>query len=149
MRPAMQSYLKIDSATLFLLSVLVSAMGCTATVEAPRVDAGTVSLSIDFPSDSQRGDIDVEVGCSASATVFEVMRRAQTDGVLEFEHSANPLQEPASVFIKTIGGVGGADGQFWTYYINNELAKEGCGTCSAKPGDSVRWVYGQPPAELN
>ena len=146
----MQSYLKIYSATLFLLGVLVSVMGCTPTVEAPRqVDTGTVSLSVDFPSDSQQDDIDAKVGCSDSATVFEVLRRAQTDGVLEFEHSANPLQEPASVFIKTIGGVGGADGQFWTYYINNELAKEGCGTCSAKPGDSIRWVYGQPPAELN
>ena len=146
----MQSYLKIDSATLFLLGVLVAAMGCTPTTEAPRqVDTGAISLSIDFPSGSQQDDIDVEVGCSASTTVFEVMRRAQTDEVLEFEHSANPLQEPASVFIKTIGGIGGDDGQFWTYYINNKLAKEGCGTCSAKPGDNIRWVYGQPPAELN
>ena len=83
----MQSYLKIYSATLFLLGVLVSVMGCTPTVEAPRqVDTGTVSLSVDFPSDSQQDDIDAKVGCSDSATVFEVLRRAQTDGVLEFEH---------------------------------------------------------------
>ena len=146
----MQAYLKISSTYLFALGLIISAIGCATTVETPpQVDTGKVSLSIDFPADSQQDDINVDVECSASTTVFEVMRRAQTDEVLEFEHSANPLQEPASVFIKTIGGIGGDDGQFWTYYINNKLAKEGCGTCSAKPGDSIRWVYGQPPAELN
>jgi len=115
----MQSYLKISSVNLFLLSVLILAVGCTATAEAPpQVDTGTV------------------------------MRRAQTDRVLEFEYSSSPLQE-SLVFVATIGGVGGDDGEFWTYYINNELAKEGCGTRSTKPGDSIRWVYGEPPEELN
>ena len=145
----MQSYLKISSVNLFLLSVLILAVGCTATAEAPpQVDTGTVSLSIDFPADSLQDDIEVDVACSANTTVFEIMRRAQTDRVLEFECSSSPLQE-SLVFVATIGGVGGDDGQFWTYYINNELAKEGCGTRSTKPGDSIRWVYGEPPEELN
>ena len=146
----MQSYSKRFSASLLLLGVLTLAIGCTSTVEAPRqIDTGTVSLAIDFPTDSQQNDIDVKVGCSDNATVFDVMQRSQADGVLEFEHSTNAIQESASVFVKTIGGVGGDDGQFWTYYINDELAKAGCGTCPAKPGDRIRWVYGQPPAELN
>ena len=144
----MQSYLKISSVNLFLLSVLILAVGCTATAEAPpQVDTGTVSLSIDFPADSLQNDIEVDVACSANATVFEVMRRAQTDGALVFEHSSSPIQE-SLVFVNTIGGVGGDHGQFWTYYVNAELAKEGCGTYSAKPGDNIRWVYGEPPTEL-
>ena len=144
----MQSYLKIPSATLTMIGLLILVTGCTATVEdPPQADTGTVSLLIDFPEDSQQEDLNVKVGCADSATVFEIMRRAQTDGMLEFEHSSAPLEE-SLVFVQTIGGVGGGDDQFWTYYVNDELAKEGCGTCSAKPDDKIRWVYGQPPAEL-
>jgi len=146
----MQSYLKHSSMSLLLVAASIWLIGCTATVEAPpQVDTGTVSLSIDFPADSQQDDINVEVGCSANSTVFDMMQRSQTDGALEFEHSANAIQESASVFVRTIGGVGGDDGKYWTYYINDKLAQEGCGTCSVKPGDKIRWVYGQPPAELN
>ena len=149
MRPTLQSFLKIPSVNLLIFSLFILPIGCTATVENPQqVDTGTVSLSIAFPAVSQRDDINVEIGCSTNTTVFEVMRRAQTDGVFEFKHSSSPLEE-SMVFVKSIGGVGGDDGQFWTYYVNNELAQEGCGTCSAKPGDSIRWVYGLPPAELN
>ena len=144
----MQAYLKISSTYLFALGLIISAIGCAPTVETPpQVDTGKVSLSIDFPADSQQDDINVDVECSASTTVFEVMRRAQTDGALVFEHSSSPIQE-SLVFVNTIGGVGGDHGQFWTYYVNDELAKEGCGTYSAKPGDNIRWVYGEPPTEL-
>ena len=136
--------------SLILMGVLISVIGCTTTVEAPpQVDTGTVSLAIDFPADSQQDDIDSEIGCSANSTVFDILQRSQTDGVLKFEHSTNPIQESASVFVQTISGVGGDQGKFWTYYINDKLAQEGCGTCAVKPGDKIRWVYGQPPAELN
>ena len=88
----MQAYLKISSTYLFALGLIISAIGCATTVETPpQVDTGKVSLSIDFPADSQQDDINVDVECSASTTVFEVMRRAQTDGALVFEHSSSPV----------------------------------------------------------
>ncbi len=148
-KSATKSNLKILSVVLFLSGMLVAAVGCTSTVEAPpKIEVGVVSLSIDFPDDVQRTDIDAQVGCSADATVFEVLQRAQTDGVLEFEYSINAIQESASVFVRTIGGVGDGESKFWTVYVNGELAKEGCGTCPVKPGDKIRWVFGEPPADL-
>ena len=129
---------------------LLVAIGCTAAVEAPpKIDVGTVSLLIDFPSDSQLDDVNIKVNCAAKATVFEILQRAKAEGMLDFESSSNLAQEPASIFVKTISGVGGVRDKFWTYTVNGELAKEGCGTRTVKPNDEIYWVFGEPPAELN
>ena len=90
----------------------------------------------------------MQVGCAADSTVFEILQRAQKAGDFEFKHSSNVVQESTSIFIKAINGVGEANDKYWTYYVNDELAKEGCGTYLVKPDDKLRWVYGNPPAEL-
>ena len=124
-------------------------MGCTTAVETPpQIGVVAVSLTIDFPTDAQLDAVDVKVDCAADATVFDVLQRAKTDGMLEFEYSS-VVQDPASIFVKTINGVGGVKGKFWTYTVNGALAKEGCGTLTVKPGQKIRWVFGEPPAELN
>ena len=124
-------------------------MGCTTAVEAPpQIGVVAVSLTVDFPTDAQLDVVDVKVDCAADATVFDVLQRAKTDGMLEFEYSS-VVQDPASIFVKTINGVGGVKGKFWTYTVNGALAKEGCGTLTVKPSQKIRWVVGEPPAELN
>ena len=114
----------------------------------PKADIGTVALEVDFPSDMQQADLNLQVGCAADSTVFDVLQRAKKTDGLKVDHSVNVLQESTSIFIKGINGVAGADGKSWTYYVNDDLAKESCGTCVVKPDDKIRWVYGQPPAEL-
>lgn len=143
------TYLKF-SCNLLCLLALSLVIGCTTAVDQPvQVEVGTVSLLIDFlEEDTQPSDIDVEIGCSANATVFEVLQRAQTEGLLKFEHTSNLVQESASVYVTAIGGVDSSSGNSWTYYVNDELAKEGCGTCAVKPGDKIRWVFGEPPEIL-
>ena len=138
-----------DSASLLVLLAFCMVVGCNSAVESPpKADIGTVSLVVDFPDDSQQADLELEVGCSGDSTVFDVLQRAEKKSELKVDHSANVVKESASVFIKGFNGVTGADGQFWTYYVNDELAKESCGTCPVKPDDKIRWVYGKPPAEL-
>ena len=135
--------------SLTLFAALCLTIGCAPTVDTPpKADVGTVSLTIDFPDDSQSADIDLQVGCAADSTVFEILQRAQKAGDFEFRHSSNVVQESTSIFIKAINGVGEANDKYWTYYVNDELAKEGCGTYLVKPDDKLRWVYGNPPAEL-
>lgn len=132
-----------------LVVMALCAVGCTSSVESPpKVDIGNVSLVIDFPDDSQQADLDLQIGCAADSTVFEVLQRAEKVGGLKVEHSSNVIQESASIFLNGFNGVANAEGKFWTYYVNDELAKEGCGTYVVKPDDKIRWVYGQPPAEL-
>ena len=124
-------------------------MGCTTAVETPpQIGVVAVSLTVDFPTDAQLDAVDVKVDCAADATVFDVLQQAKADGMLEFEYSS-VVQAPASIFVKTINGVGGVKGKFWTYTVNGALAKEGCGTLTVKPGQKIRWVFGEPPAELN
>ena len=136
-------------ASLLTVITLCFTIGCTTTFEAPpKVDIGTVSLVVDFPSDSQESDLDISVDCTADSTAFEILQRAEKMGGLKIEHSTNVINESTSIFVKGINGVVGADGKFWTYYVNDELAKESCGTYSVKPDDKIRWVYGDPPAEL-
>ena len=140
---------KFDLVSFLVVTALCFAVGCNSTVEAPpKPDIGTVSLVIDFPSNSQQADLDLQVGCSADSTVFEILRRAEKTEGLKVEHTINVVQEPSSIFVKGVNGVAGTDGKSWTYYVNGELAKESCGTCSVKPDDNIRWAYGQPPAEL-
>ena len=132
-----------------LIAAALITVGCTSTVEAPsKAIIGTVSLNIDFPNDSQQADLDLQVDCSANSTVFEVLQRAEKAGDLKVDHTVNVVQEPASIFVKGINGEIGAEGKFWTYFVNDELGKESCGTCVVKPDDKIRWAYGQPPAEL-
>jgi len=124
-------------------------VGCTATTQAPaKVGMVAVSLAINFPSDAQLDGIDIKVDCASDATVFDVLQRAKLDGMLEFEYSS-VVQDPASIFVKTINGVGGVKGKYWTYTVNGALAKEGCGTLVIEPDQKIRWVFGEPPAELN
>ena len=150
MKTQMQStFLNFNWASLLIVMALSTLVGCTSAVDAPpKADVGTVSLVIDFPEGSQQTDLDLSVGCSADSTVFEVLQRAEKAGDLKVDHSSNVLQESASIYLKGINGVAEANGKSWTFYVNDELAKESCGTCSVKPDDKIRWVYGQPPAEL-
>ena len=122
--------------SLLLAMALCAVFGCNSAVEAPPKPAtGTVSLVVDFQQESQ-ADLDLKVGCAADSTVFDVLQRAEKAGDLKFEHSDNLTQESSSIFVKEINGVGQADGKSWTYYVNDELAKESCGTCAIKPDDS-------------
>jgi len=140
--------LNLDFASLMMV-IALCAVGCTSSVESPpRADIGSVSLVVDFSDDSQQDDLDFQVGCSADATVFEVLQRAEKEGGLKIEHASSVVQGSASIFVNGFNGVVNAEGKFWTYYVNDELAKEGCGTCMIKPDDKIRWVYGQPPTEL-
>ena len=132
--------LNLNLASLLIVITLCAVVGCSSTVETPpKADIGNVSLVVDFPDDSQQVDVDLQVGCSADSTVFDVLQRAEKAGDLKVDHSSNLVQESTSVFVKGLNGLAGADGKYWTFYVNDELAKESCGTCVVKPDDKIRW----------
>lgn len=121
--------------------------GCNSVKENSSASVGTATLEIDFPEGSHP-DKEIEVVCRQDSTVFSVMANAQKSGELEFIHRQNFSGSPESIFVESIGGVKSVGGNFWTYYVNDDLAKQGCGTMSVRPGDKLRWVYGQSDDQL-
>ena len=151
MKTQMQStFFNFTLASLLIVMALSTLVGCSSAVDAPpKADVGTVSLVIDFPEGSQQTDLDLSVGCSADSTVFEVLQRAEKAGDLKCRPQLQRVaricfdlpQRNQRQWLKLTA-------KSWTFYVNDELGKESCGTCSVKPDDKIRWVYGQPPAEL-
>ena len=87
--------LNFDFASLLIVMALSVAVGCTSTVEAPRkADIGTVSLVIDFPDDVKQADLDLQIGCSADSTAFEILQRAETADGLEIEPTPARFRVP-------------------------------------------------------
>jgi hypothetical protein len=133
----------------FILFLLLTPIGCgTATVESdlPAASAvGTVQLVINFPEqDAVRADIP----CSADSTVFEILKRAEMMGDLKFKHSINALNDPNSIFVRSINGVESQNRNYWIFRVNGTMAKQGCGTLKANPKDEIEWTFGSPPADL-
>lgn len=132
---------------LALATLLFFCWGCSSVEQKESTTVGTVTLEISFADESQSAK-EMEVACSTNSTVFSIMKAAKAEGKLRFEHRQNLIGEPESIFIESIEGVENGEQKYWTYQVNDELAKQGCGTMLISKDDHVRWVHGQPNAEL-
>ncbi len=136
-------------ACLLLLGGVLTGTGCdrgTAPL-APVRDIGTVDLIVDFgdqPNAPQK--IEVVVPCSVDSTVFTTMQRALQNGDLKMEASGTG----ETAFIHSINGVAGdaGTGNYWFFFLNDQLAQLGAGMAEVDPGDQVRWSYQVKPANF-
>lgn len=73
-------------------------------------------------------------------TLVQWMEHLRSEGKLEFV--CRGVGETA--FVESISGLGDARGNqgWWTFRINGELIKQGCGTVLLKRGDRVEWIFG-------
>ncbi len=134
---------------LFSACVLTASLvGCDSTTTMDRnssepvadaVVAGTVQLRVDFAD--QQKDLNVKVPCSADSTVFTILQRAEKMGDLEFDSQGSG----STAFVHSIDGVmnAGGRGKNWVFRVNDQLAKESCGSFGVAPGDVIEWRFGE------
>lgn len=127
---------------------LVFAMGCdpATTLESPKAErsadevvAGTVELRVDFSGEKKNRTF--KVPCSANSTVFSILQRAKNMRDLDFDSQG----AGATAFVHSIDGVmnSGRRGNNWVFRVNEQLAKESCGSLAVAPGDVVEWKFGE------
>ncbi len=106
---------------------------------APEVVAGTVELRVDFTGEKK--DMKVKVPCSADSTVFSILQRAKNMGDLDFDSQG----AGSTAFVHSIDGVmnAGRRGNNWVFRVNEQLAKESCGSLVVAPGDVIEWKFGK------
>lgn len=136
------------------LLMLALAVGCDPepTLDAQRsvdsageVVAGTVQLQVDFSGEKK--NMSVKVPCSADSTVFQILQRAQNQGDLDFDSQGSG----GTAFVHSIDGVmnSGRRGKNWTFRVNEQLAKESCGSLAVVPGDVIEWKFGDYEPEAD
>ena len=131
------------------LSILaVISWGCDRATSPSNPSAvreiGTVDLMVNFGD--QGAAIEKAIPCSAESTVFTTLKRADQHGDLELDASGSG----ETAFVKGINGVMGdaETGKYWFFYVNEELAKQGCGAVEVDPGDKIEWRYQEQPADF-
>jgi len=135
---------------LFCLSMLVAglaSLGCqqtTAPIASAR-EIGTVDLVVNF--EDGREVIEKAIPCSVGSTVFTTLQRADQHGDLEL----NAAGSGETAFVKGINGLTGNQetGQYWFFYVNDQMAKQGCGVVEVDPGDLIEWRYQEQPANFD
>jgi hypothetical protein len=125
-------------------------MGCgTATTVQPEQSnvavepiavepvVGEVTLTVDFADGTEF--VSLQVPCSAKSTVFEILHEAGRSNGFDVQSKGSGQ----TAFVFAINGVQNenGDGRNWLFRVNNELAHEGSGTYSVKPGDTIEWQF--------
>ena len=129
-----------------LLSFLFLTTGCDSSSKSPGDDnpkmaaEATYSLSIDFGNLKKDG-IESEITTNNQISVIDLLVSASQKTGFSMKHRGSG----ETAFVESIGGIiGGEDGQnWWIYYVNDKLAKQGSGVYLLKPGDRVRWSLGK------
>ena len=133
------------------LSILAMVLlGCDqatapSNTSTPAREIGTVDLVINFGD--ERKPIEVEIPCSADSTVFTTLKRADMHGDLELDAAGSG----ETAFIKGINGLMGNQetGRYWFFYVDGQLAKQGCGVVEVDPDDQIEWRYQEQPADFD
>jgi len=132
------------------LSILaIISWGCdratsSSSPEAPEREIGTVDLVINFGEETE--PISKAIPCSVGSTVFTTLKRADMHGDLSLEATGSG----ETAFVNSINGLKSDANtrKYWFFYVNDELAKQGCGVVDVDPGDKVEWRYQEQPAEF-
>jgi hypothetical protein len=133
---------------------LVFTLGCepATTLDSPNAErpadevvAGTVELRVDYSGEKKNRTF--KVPCSADSTVFSILRRAKNMGDLDFDSQGSGT----TAFVHSIDGVmnSGRRGNNWVFRVNDQLAKESCGSLAVAPGDVVEWKFGEYEPDSN
>jgi hypothetical protein len=129
--------------------ILISSWGCervnspTGPSKTDR-EIGTVDLVVDFGGEAEM--IEKAIPCSVGSTVFTTLKRADLHGDLELD----TVGSGETAFVNGINGLVGdpETGKYWFFYVNGDLAKQGCGVIEVDPGDKIEWRYQEQPADF-
>lgn len=106
-----------------------------------EVAATNPPISIEFAVDfgDLREGIKFDTKVASGTSVLELMQQAQQQGKMQFEFSGS--QETA--FTNAIESVSneGAGGRNWIFFVDEKLAKRGCGSYRLQEDARVMWQY--------
>lgn len=126
-----------------LMTVLLTLSGCWQTVETTTLDEASarsinVNVQIEGPDSKSKTSALIKEG--------ETVLTALSESGVQFEYSGTG----STAFVKSIDGIANdkENGNYWFYFVNDELAKVGCGSWKLKPDDQVKWVYGKSPFDI-
>jgi len=116
-----------------------------SSTSAPASGIDTVDLLIDFGE--EREAIEVVIPCSVGSTVFSTLKRAEHQGDLQLEAAGSG----ETAFVKGINGLMGDANtdRYWFFYVDGQLAKQGCGVVEVDPGRKIEWRYQKRPANFD
>lgn len=111
---------------------------------APAREIGTVDLIVNFGGEHEA--IEKAIPCSVGSTVFTTLERADLHGDLELDAAGSG----ETAFVNGINGVMGdaKTGKYWFFYLNDQMAKQGCGAAEVDPGDKIEWRYQVQPDDF-
>ena len=104
----------------------------------------TVDLVVNFGDEGEL--IEAAIPCSVGSTVFTTLKQAEQDRVLQLDASGSG----ETAFVKSINGLAGdaKTGRYWFLYVDDQLAKQGCGVVEVDPGRKIEWRYQEQPADF-
>ncbi|HPS21699.1 MAG TPA: DUF4430 domain-containing protein [Candidatus Paceibacterota bacterium] len=73
-----------------------------------------------------------------SGTIYDFMKKARTDGKINFEEKNYAAM---GAFVEEINGIKNNGEENWIYYVNNAKANIGISNYKLKPGDTVSWKF--------
>lgn len=122
-----------------VICLLVCLPGCRNQQSnlAPKTSTIEITMSIEFQG--RQDDLEFVLIFESGASVFEVLQKAQENGLLEFKNSGRG----ETAFVNSINGVDNerAAGSNWLFFVNNELANSGSDVIKLKDGDRVTWRF--------
>ncbi|HOP05763.1 MAG TPA: DUF4430 domain-containing protein [candidate division Zixibacteria bacterium] len=139
MRPILQPELSNQKALLGTRSLILLAMAAlTVTMilaacssdDQPEPPGGVdfVYLQPDNPRDS----VVIEMTGVDSLTVLQLLQKA---------FKVKNMTSVQGAFVTHIDEVGGPDGYFWIYTVNDEILPTACDRVTPDNGDVIRWYY--------
>ncbi len=125
---------------LFLMTGCDSSPQSTGNMAPQSPKESTFSIVIDF-GDYEKDAIESKITTKNQISVIDLLVAASQKAGFPIEHRGSG----ETAFVEAIDGVkGGEDGKnWWMYYVNDKLAKQGSGVYQLKSGDRVRWSLGK------
>jgi hypothetical protein len=114
------------------------------------VAAGGLAWTLSQPDKANTNKTNQSPAASPAKTTEQSIEPVAYDGQ-EGKNALELLQQHATVvtkdssygpYVDSINGVrGGANGKYWAFYVNGQMAAVGAADYATKPGDSIEWKF--------
>jgi len=96
-----------------------------------------ISMQLDFQGQGE--NLNLEIEAPKTASVFELLQIARSQGELEFES----IGSGKLAFVTSINGIENekAGGSNWVFFVNDQLGNTGSGDYKLNESDKVLWKF--------
>jgi len=140
MKKSITKYIPIIliSALLFVIGYsLGTKSNISSSIRQTSVFENTLSISFDFGSGSDVVVQDIPI--VEGATLYDILFTLNENGDIEI--AGTDYGKDLGFFLESINGIGGDDGMWWQYWVNNSYSQVGVSSYIVQPGDVIRFDY--------